>query len=153
LGPGPVLRTYLDSSVLVSLYSKDANSDMAIRIMDATGGELVVSSFAELEMVNALELRVFRKEISSAEAAASVAIFRKNASVGAFQIRRLPEGVFERALQLARQTTARLGTRTADLFHVAAALEMRADHLCSFDRQQRKLAHSVGLKLNRIAAI
>jgi predicted nucleic acid-binding protein len=147
------LRAYLDSSFLVSLYSTDANSDMAIRTMAASDGELVVSSFAELETVNALELRVFRKEISSAEAAASVAIFNKNASAGAFQLRALPEGVFKRALQLARETTARLGTRTADLFHVAAALEMRADHLYSFDRQQRKLAHAVGLKLNRARAV
>jgi predicted nucleic acid-binding protein len=147
------LRAYLDSSFLVSLYSTDANSDMAIRTMDQTRGELVVSSFAELETVNALELRVFRKEISSADAAASVAIFSKNASAGAFQRRSLPEDVFKRALQLARQTTARLGTRTADLFHVAAALEIGADHLYSFDRQQRILAHSVGLKLNRAPAV
>jgi predicted nucleic acid-binding protein len=146
------LRIYLDSSFLVSLYSTDANSDLAIETMDSAGGEVVVSAFAELEMVNALELRVFRKEISSAEAAASLAIFKKNAGSGAFQFRALPEGIFERGLKLARQTTARLGTRTADLFHVAAALEMAADYLYSFDRQQRKLARAVGLKLNRIVA-
>jgi predicted nucleic acid-binding protein len=58
------------------------------------------------------------------------------------------DAFFERARQLSRQTTAKLGTRTADLLHVAAALELGADYFYSFDRQQRKLAQSVRLKLN-----
>ena len=152
MGSGPVLTVYLDSSFLVSLYSRDGNSALAIETMAASSGELVVSSWAELETVNALELRVFRKEVSAADAAASLAIFHKNASEGAFQLRALPEGVFKRGLQLARQTTARLGTRSADLLHVAAALEMGADYLYSFDRQQRKLARAVRLKVNRAPA-
>lgn len=52
--------------------------------------------------------------------------------------------------QLSRQITARLGTRTADLLHVAAAIELKADYLYSFDQQQRKLAQVVRLKTNRI---
>jgi len=49
----------------------------------------------------------------------------------------------ERARELSRQSTARLGTRTADLLHVAAALELEADYLYSFDEQQRKLARTL----------
>jgi len=49
---------------------------------------------------------------------------------------------------LSRQTTARLGTRTADLLHVATALELSADCLYTFDQQQRKLARTLHLKLN-----
>ena len=56
--------------------------------------------------------------------------------------------MFERARQLSQETTAKLGTRTADLLHVAAALELGADFLYSFDQQQRKLAQAVRLKLN-----
>jgi predicted nucleic acid-binding protein len=48
----------------------------------------------------------------------------------------------------ARQTTRKLGTRTADLLHVAAALELSADYLYTFDQQQRKLAQTVRLKVN-----
>jgi hypothetical protein len=40
------------------------------------------------------------------------------------------------------------GTRTADLLHVAAALELGVDWLYSFDLQQRKLAQTLRLKLN-----
>ncbi len=42
----------------------------------------------------------------------------------------------------------RIGTRTADLLHVAAALELGVDWLYSFDKQQRKLARAVRLKIN-----
>jgi predicted nucleic acid-binding protein len=41
-----------------------------------------------------------------------------------------------------------MGTRTADLLHVAAALELGVDYLYSFDQQQRKLARTVRLKMN-----
>jgi predicted nucleic acid-binding protein len=47
-----------------------------------------------------------------------------------------------------KQNTARLGTWTADLLHVAAALDLRADYLYTFDQQQRKLAQTVGMKVN-----
>ena len=40
------------------------------------------------------------------------------------------------------------GTRTSDLLHVAAALELGVDCLYTFDKQQRKLAQAVRLKLN-----
>jgi predicted nucleic acid-binding protein len=67
---------------------------------------------------------------------------------GALQLRALSDAIFERASQLSRQTTAKLGTRTADLLHVAAALELGAEYFYSFDQQQRKLARAVRLKLN-----
>ena len=46
---------------------------------------------------------------------------------------------------------ARLGTRTADLLHVAAALELGSDWFYSFDRQQRKLAQAAKLNVQSIA--
>jgi predicted nucleic acid-binding protein len=67
---------------------------------------------------------------------------------GVFLLRPLPEQALERAGQLSRTTTARLGSRSADLLHVAAALELTADYLYSFDQKQRKLARAVGLKVN-----
>ncbi len=67
---------------------------------------------------------------------------------GLFQLVRMEELVFERARQIARQTTARLGTRTADLLHVACTLAAKADNLYSFDQQQRRLAEAMKLRLN-----
>jgi predicted nucleic acid-binding protein len=111
-------------------------------------GEFFTTDVGELEVVNAFGLRVFRKEVSAAEAKSSGIDFENDLRDGVLQLRRVEESVFGRARQLSRQTTPKLGVRTADLFHVAAALELGADCLYSFDRRQRKLAHTVGLKLN-----
>jgi predicted nucleic acid-binding protein len=142
------LKIYADASFLVSLYSRDVNSPAAIRAMQTFAGERIVTTLGELEVVNALELRVFRKEVSTAQVQSALADFEKHLRDGVFQLRALLDTFFERAHQLSRKTTARLGTRTADLLHVAAALELGVDCLYSFDQQQRKLARAVRLKLN-----
>jgi hypothetical protein len=116
--------------------------------MEASSGECFVSTLGELEVVNAFGLRVFRKEVSPAQARGSLTDFETDLRDGSLQLRGLSDQIFERARQLSQQTTAKLGTRTADLLHVAAALELGADYLYSFDRLQRKLAQSVRLKLN-----
>lgn len=142
------MRVYADSSFLVSLYSADSNQITASRTMQASTGEYFVTTLAELEVVNAFAMRVFRKEVSAAQAQESVVDFESDLRDGIFQLRGLADPMFERARQLSRQTTAKLGTRTADLLHLAAALELGADYLYSFDSRQRKLAQSVRLKLN-----
>lgn len=142
------MKTYLDSSFAVSLYSPDANSAAAARIMHKSKGEHMVSTLGELEIANALELRVFRKLISPAEARASAAAFEKDSHDGVFKLYALTDEAFEKGRQLSRQHTARLGTRTADLLHIAAALTLRVDYLYTFDQQQRKLAQRIGLKVN-----
>ncbi len=142
------MNAYVDTSFLVSLYSADANSAAAVQAMRAARGVPLLTSFTELEVVNALELRVFRKEVSPAQAHSSLNDFEQDLRSGIFQLKPLPDNVFGRARQLSRRTTPRLGTRTADLLHVAAALELGSDWFYSFDRQQRKLAQAVKLKVN-----
>ena len=116
--------------------------------MEASHGDLFITVLGELEVVNAFGLRVFRIEASPAAATSALANFEKDLRDGSLQLRELSDPIFERARLLSRQTTAKLGTRTADLLHVAAALELGADYLYSFDLQQRKLAQTVRLKLN-----
>jgi predicted nucleic acid-binding protein len=142
------LKIYADTSFLISLYSLDANSPVAVETMRASAGERFLTTLGELEVVNALQLRVFRKEISIAQAQSALNDFEKHVREGVFQLRALLDTFFERARQISQQTTSRLGTRAADLLHVAAALELDADYLYSFDQQQRKLAQTVRLKLN-----
>ena len=142
------MKIYADTSFLISLYSPDVNSAVAVRTMQASSGDRLVTTFGELEVVNGMQLRIFRKEVSAAQAQSSLDDFEKDLRNGVFQLRGLPEPLFEQARQLSRRTTAKLGTRTADLLHVAAALELGADYLYSFDQQQRKLAQAVRLKLN-----
>jgi predicted nucleic acid-binding protein len=142
------LKIYAEPSFLVSLYIPDSNSAAALRTMQASTGEICVTVLGELEVVNAFGLRVFRREASPAAAQSALTNLEKDLRDGILQLQGLSDSLFERARLLSRQTTAKLGTRTADLLHVAAALELGADYLYSFDQQQRKLARSLHLKLN-----
>jgi predicted nucleic acid-binding protein len=142
------LNIYLDTSFLVSFYSTDANSAAAVQVMHTAAGAQFLTTFAELEVVNALGRRVFRKEVAPAQAQSSLNDFEQDLRAGIFQLKPLPDSVFGRARHLSRQTTPRLGTRTVDVLHVAAALEPGSDWFQSFARQQRKLVQAVKLKVN-----
>jgi predicted nucleic acid-binding protein len=135
----------------VSLYSIDANSFLASQTLRnlQSSAELLLSTFSELEVVNALQLRLFRKQDSRNQVRLALAAFDEDLRASRFQLRLLPDFVFQRARQLSLQTTARLGTRSSDLFHVAAALELGAEGFYTFDKQQKNLAESVKLRVNR----
>jgi hypothetical protein len=64
---------------------------------------------------------------------------------GVFAMQALSEGMFAYARQLASGWTARIGTRSLDLIHVAAAIVLPADVFHTFDDRQRKLAGAAGL--------
>jgi len=142
------LKSYADPSFVVSLYSPDANTAAAARTMQGSSGDHFLTTFGELEVVNAMGLRVFRQEVSAAEARSSLIDFEKDVRDGVFHLRELSDPILGRARQLSQQTTSKLGTRTADLLHVAAALELGVDCLFSFDQHQRKLALALHLRLN-----
>ncbi|MGD0478770.1 MAG: type II toxin-antitoxin system VapC family toxin [Terracidiphilus sp.] len=139
---------YLDTSFVVSLYSVDANSAAAAVALQTSESPLLMSSLTETETVNALGLREFRKEISRAEANGSLRDFEEDLRRGAFLRSAFPESVFQRARTLSLQSTARLGLRTADLLHVAVALELGSKALFTFDLRQRKLCSELGLAVN-----
>jgi len=108
----------------------------------------LVTHLTELEFRNALQLRVFRKESSPESASATQLIWQKNLEDGHFELCPLPENWIRRSHMVAQQATARLGIRTLDLIHVAAAVELEADALFSFDERQRRLARELKLKVN-----
>jgi hypothetical protein len=87
-------------------------------------GDNFLTTLGEVEVVNALGFRVFRREISLAQVPSSLSAFEKDLRDGVFQLRGLSDSAFGRARHLSRQTTPTLGTRTVDLLHVAAALEL-----------------------------
>jgi predicted nucleic acid-binding protein len=142
------LTTYFDTSFLVSLYSQDANSEAALAALEASRGPRLVTTLGELEVLNAVLLRVFRSEISHAQQGLGIGNFERDLRAAVFELRSLPEQVFARARQLSQQHTTKLGIRTADVLHVAAAMEMGADFLYTFDKRQRALARALRLKVN-----
>jgi len=66
------LSSYLDSSVLASLYAPDANSASALDYLRQATGPLLLTPFGEAELTNAIQLRVFQREIAAAQAQAAL---------------------------------------------------------------------------------
>lgn len=139
------MTAYADTSFLVSLYTPDANSAPAAARMSQATLPVLITSLGELELTNALQLRLFRRDLTAAEIKAASAAFRKDVESGVFALHALPAVAFARALQLARRRTPRLGPRTLDILHVASALVLRVHTFYTFDRTQRKLAQVEGL--------
>lgn len=74
------------------------------------------------------------------------AVFRADARAGVIAMKPLPEGTFAEARRLASRWAAKLGARSLDIMHVAAALGLRAEIFHTFDERQRKLAKATGLR-------
>jgi len=139
------LSSYADTSFVASLYIPDANSAEAARRMRRLSLPVLITPLGELELINAVQLRLFRKEVRPGEARAANAAFRADLHEGVFAVRALSEDVFGYATRLASRWTARLGARSLDIIHVAAAIALRADAFYTFDDRQRKLAKAAKL--------
>jgi predicted nucleic acid-binding protein len=139
------LSSYLETSFLVSLYAADVNSPAAAAYIGHASGPFPLTSFCELELSNAIQLRVFRREITPGQAKAAMANVATDVSSGMFSVVATPVAVYETAQQLVRTQTANLGVRTLDILHVAAALVLKADGFYTFDRRQAQWARVAGL--------
>ena len=139
------MSSYLDSSLLTSLYAPDAHSVAAREYLLQAAGPFLLTPFGEAELTNAIELRVFRREITAAQARAALARLAAHIADAVFHAAPVPAAVYDVARQLSRRHTATLGTRTLDILHVAAALVLHADSFYTFDRAQAHLARAAGL--------
>jgi predicted nucleic acid-binding protein len=139
---------YLDASFVFSLYFHDSNTAEAIPLAGGASEELVVSALCEVEAVNAFALRVFRKEMSERNMDIAVKDLEADLHSRILVWKPLPESTFARAKALSKKITPAIGVRAADLLHVAAALELGAGSLYTFDQKQCQAAQAVGLAVN-----
>jgi predicted nucleic acid-binding protein len=127
------------------LYVLDANSEKAVSHIQKAKLPILQTPFGQLELTNAISLRLFRRELTAAQVKASRSLVQRDILDGVLQIKPIPVNNFEKALQISRRRTPRLGTRTLDILHVASALELKAEMFYTFDRNQARLARAEGL--------
>jgi predicted nucleic acid-binding protein len=142
------LKTYLDSSFLFSLYVNDANSQAAFAEMARVPSAYVISSLAELEFLNALELWRFRKQLLRSEAEGVRGAFEQDLERAVYTLVELDPRIFRDTRKLILQFSASVGCRTADILHVSAALASQCGRMFTFDLRQRDLARRVKLPTN-----
>ncbi len=138
------MSLYLDTSVLVSLYTLDANSAAATGQVRRLKQRIPLTPLLELELTNAIELRVFRREISKTQATAARAALDADLA-DVYAPAPLPGAAYTRAKQLAVRLTAAVGVRALDLLHIASALVLDVSHFYTFDQRQAKAAEAAGL--------
>ena len=141
------MTSCVDASFLFSLYVLDVNSAAASAKMKRAVLPLLLTEVGKIEILNAVALRLFRKELQPAEAKKVYALFRQDIEQGVVQIVPLPAAAYQQAEEIARRHTPLLGTRTLDVLHVAGALVLKADAFYTFDQKQAKLATPVGLTI------
>lgn len=141
------MTAYADTSFLFSLYIPDSNARSAVAKIGAAARPLIVSEFGEFEFVNALALRVFRKELRATEVNAVFSLFKDDVNRGLVRVAPIPASSFDRAKQIARKYTPTTGVRALDVLHVASAVALRASTFYTFDRSQAKLAAACGLRV------
>jgi len=140
------MAAYADTSALVSLYTPDSNSQHASALFRESEDLFLVTPFGESEFVNSIELRVFRKEISSSDAEKTLRDFQKDLDAKMFLAARpVPPEAYDRAQLLSRRYTRQIGVRGMDVIHVAIALEMNDEMFFTFDKNQGNLAKRAGL--------
>jgi predicted nucleic acid-binding protein len=138
------LSAYADTSFLASLHVLDGSSTLAAARMKRAKLLLLIAPFGELQLTNAVALRLSRKELSASQVKAAHALIRKDLEDGVLMVNALPASVFERAKQIARRQTSHWGARTRDVLHVASALALQVDTFYTFDTRPAKLAAAEG---------
>ena len=143
------MRAYPDTSFLFSLYAPQVHSPISAAYFAAMKEPLHLTSLNRFELVNAIQLALFRKTIARRAGLGALEKLAANIDSGALVI--VPcdwAAVHGRALQIALHHTGCGGYRGFDILHVATALELGAKEFLTFDATQTQLAKAMGLKVN-----
>ncbi len=142
------MTTYVDTALFVKAFVLEVDSAEAIKLLERIGEPFAYSHLHGIEVPNAIRLKRFRGEITRAQEAAAIRMFKADVDAGRFErISYDLSAVFIRAEQLSGRFSGVMGTRSLDLWHVAAALEAGCQAFASCDSRQRKAAAECGLEL------
>ncbi len=138
--------TYFDTSLFLKAYVAETGTAEAIAIIEGQESPAPLSHVLELELRTGIRLKYGRGEITTA--AMRGALQAVEADIAAGVLAR-PDydfaDVFRRAEAISAKHAASTLARSADLWHVAAALEAGCTAFASFDDRRRKVAALCGL--------
>lgn len=110
---------------------------------------LPVTHHGRAELVNAFALALFRRDIGEDNFLGAVRDLEDDFAAGRLVRPDLPwRRALDRAADLSRLHTPRLGTRPLDVIHVASALELGCRSFVSYDERQTALAKAMRLRVS-----
>ncbi|MBI3784138.1 MAG: type II toxin-antitoxin system VapC family toxin [Deltaproteobacteria bacterium] len=147
------MNTYVDTGFLCSLYAPDAHTRRVVARMRRQRLPLPFTWLHQIELRNALRLRVFRREITAAQREASLNMMLADLGSGVLVVAApaLAEVTTE-AERLGAVHSEKLGTRSLDILHVASAVVLGSTSFLTFDRRQAALARASGLSVPAISS-
>jgi predicted nucleic acid-binding protein len=145
-GAGGRGMTYLDTGSLVKLYYPEPDSAKVVALVQ--GKQLCHTRLHELEIVNALQLKVFSNSATASQVTAARALVEADLKAGVLVSPTSEwEDILAEAVKLAEQHTGTIGCRSLDILHCAAAKVVGATEFMTTDSRQKKLAAAMGLSL------
>jgi predicted nucleic acid-binding protein len=141
------VKVYADSSFVVALYLPEEHSREAAAFMQSHGRALPFTPWHRLEVRNAIRLAVFHGAIDAAQARTQLVQLDTDLREETLILHTPLDwvSVLRRAEQFGSAHNERVGCRSSDLFHVAAAAEFAAERFVTFDARQKKMARAAGL--------
>jgi predicted nucleic acid-binding protein len=142
------VNAYFDTSIVTKWYVREADSEAALRLRQRFEPPAVLTHLHRLELSNAWHLKLFRKELKKSVLTRARQDLQTDVDAGvwiapAYDL----ADVFLRAEELSAAHTPKLGTRSLDILHVAAALELSVRTFVTGDRRQAKLASACRLQV------
>jgi predicted nucleic acid-binding protein len=142
------MNAYADTAFICSIHAPDAHTGRAIAWLSKHRDPLPFTGLHRLEFRNALRLRVFRKEITTAQRELSIQAMLSDLADGVFaHVDPTWAEVLSEAERLSAGHSEIIGTRSLDILHVAGALVLGAKQFVTFDNRQATLARAVGLRI------
>jgi predicted nucleic acid-binding protein len=140
------VNAYADTGFLVSLYLEEMTSPAADAAFAKVTGALPLTALGMLELRNAFNLAIVRGRITEPERDRLWRKFEDQCEAGVFEDADVgAESLHQRARELSDRYTPAHATRSLDLLHVAAALELGAREFLTFDERQSRVAKAEGL--------
>ncbi|OGV81392.1 MAG: hypothetical protein A3K19_07955 [Lentisphaerae bacterium RIFOXYB12_FULL_65_16] len=142
------MHAYHDTGVVLKLYFQESFSEATNDYVARQGLAIPVCLFQETEIENAMQLKLFRKEITVAQHARAMQDLVDDVAIGRL-VRRPVNWIeaFSEARKLSAAVTAKNGCRTLDVLHVAIGKLWGCSEFVTMDDRQIAAARAAGLKV------
>lgn len=144
------MTCYADTSWWLSCKcARDVHHRMALRLFTRHPDAMVVwTPWQRVEVFNSFLQAERHALVSSGEGRQMIRLLEHEVRLGYWPHREFQwTNAVRRACQISAGHALEMTMRAMDLFHMAVALELKADALLTFDADQRALAKAAGLRV------
>ncbi len=142
---------YWDTSVIIKLYIKEEHSEIVAEKAKEFDQAIPITTLHDLELTNALCLKVFRNEIADKEADFVKTEIQKHEALHLYYRPTLDwADIYQAAFALSEKYTRQIGSKSLDILHVSIAHHIKSDIFFSNNHRQLELADITGLSTKTV---